>query len=216
MSQIVSFFGPFVADHSLLAFFIFLLVFGFTLPISEEIALAIVGVAARGNNVSLPEALIAAVPALLIADLTYYSVARTIGPRLLRMKSFSHFMRPERVRSGEDYFHKRGPRIVFLCRFVVGLRAPAILSAGLLRMPLKRFIAYDGMALLLAAPAWLGVGFALGAQFDEHVGSIGRVIAFLAPVAIIAGALLVVRSVKADRVRSEAEAYQAGAEEQAK
>jgi membrane protein DedA with SNARE-associated domain len=207
MSQIIGFFGPIVADHTYLAFFVFLLVFGFTLPISEEIALALVGMAARGSNLLMPEALIPAVPALLLADVLYYSIARLIGPRLLRMRIFTRFMKPERVCEGERYFQRRGNRIVFLCRFVIGLRAPAILSAGFLRMPLKKFLAFDGLALLIAAPAWLGVGYAFGAQLDSGVGTIGKIVAYVAPVAIIAATVLVYRSVKADKARAEAEGY---------
>ncbi len=207
MSQIIAFFGPIVADHAYLAFFVFLLVFGFTLPISEEIALALVGMAARSSDLLLPECLIPAIPALLIADLLYYGVARLIGPRLMRMRLFTRFMKPERICEGERYFQRRGQRIVFFCRFVIGLRAPAILSAGFLRMPLKRFLAFDGLALLIAAPAWLGFGYALGAQLDSQVGTLGKLIAFAGPIALIAGTVLVYRSVKADRARAEAEAY---------
>ncbi|HET7838813.1 MAG TPA: DedA family protein [Rectinemataceae bacterium] len=208
MSQILAFFGPIVADHTYLAFFVFLLVFGFTLPISEEIALALVGVAARSQDLILPECLVPALPALLLADLLYYTIARLIGPRLLRMKLFIRFMKPERVCEGERYFQRRGQRIVFFCRFVIGLRAPAILSAGFLRMPLKRFIAFDGLALLIATPIWLAFGYALGAQLDSQVGTLGKIIAFVGPLAIVAGTVLVYRSVKADRARAEAEGFE--------
>jgi membrane protein DedA with SNARE-associated domain len=158
----------------------------------------------------MPECLIPAVPALLLADILYYSLARLIGPRLLRMRIFTRFMKAERVCEGERYFQRRGHRIVFFCRFVIGLRAPAILSAGFLRMPLKKFLAYDGLALLIAAPAWLGVGYALGAQLDSDVGTIGKIVAFAAPVAIVAATVLVYRSVKADRAKAEAESYSSG------
>jgi hypothetical protein len=49
------------------------------------------------------------------------------------------------------------------------------------------------------------VGYALGAQLDREVGTLGKVFAFLTPVAVVLGAILVYRSVKADRLRAESE-----------
>lgn len=207
MNQILAFFGPILAGHLFLSIFIFLVLFGFTLPISEEIALALVGVLIRSTAASIPEAFLVAIAALALADLAYYGLARTIGPRLLRFKFFSHLMKPEAVLAGERYFQRRGPRIVFACRFVVGLRMPAIVGAGFLRMRLRRFLAYDGLAIIVGTPVWIGVGYALGAQVDADVGLFGKFLALIGPAAVITGAILIYRSVKADRARAEAEAY---------
>jgi len=207
VNQILAFFGPILAGHIILSVFIFLVLFGFTLPISEEIALALVGVLVRGTDAGIPETLLVAIAALALADSAYYGLARIIGPRFLRFKFFSRLVKPEAVLAGERYFQRRGPRIVFACRFVVGLRMPAILSAGFLRMRLRRFLAYDGLAILIGTPVWLGVGYALGAQIDKEVGLFGKFLAFLGPMAVVAGAILVYRSVKADRARVEAEVF---------
>ncbi|HTX73909.1 MAG TPA: DedA family protein [Rectinemataceae bacterium] len=207
MSQILAFFGPLLAGHVILSIFIFLFLFGFTLPISEEIALALVGVFVRGTGTPIPETLLVAVCALALADFVYYGLARSVGPRFLRFKFFSRIVKPDAIVQGERYFHRRGPRIVFACRFVVGLRMPGILSAGFLRMPFRRFLAYDGLAILIGTPLWLGVGYAFGAQLDREVGLFGRLLAVIAPLAVIAGAVLVYKSVRADRARADAEEF---------
>ena len=124
------------------------------------------------------------------------SAGSRINPCFLRV------IKPEKVLAGEQYFQRRGPRIVFISRFVVGLRAPVILGAGLLRMRWTQFIVYDGMAILIAIPAWLAVGFALGAQLDAEVGILGKIFAVLGPIAIILGSILVYRSVKADKAKA--------------
>jgi len=197
-----AFIQPILNEHAFLAIFVFLIVFGFTLPISEEIALALVGVAARANGQSLLETLAVAYPALLLADCVFYGVARAIGPKLLRSRIFTRFVSVEKVLDGEDYFAQRGPRILFFSRFVVGLRAPAIIAAGLLRMKLRRFFLYDFASVLISTPLWLILGYALGAQFDVQVGTIGKIFAFATPVAIILGSGLVYRSVRRDRRRA--------------
>jgi membrane protein DedA with SNARE-associated domain len=205
MSAILAFLPSFISDHLYLSVFFFLLVFGFTLPIPEEIALALVGVMVRSTKGGFWDAVLVGIPALLIADSLYYILARLIGPRLLRMKLLGRIIKPEKVRGGELYFQRRGPRIVFLSRFVVGLRAPIIVSAGLLRMRWTQFIVYDGLAMLIAIPAWLSVGFSLGAQLDSKVGILGKVLAIIGPIAIVLGSILLYRSVKSDKVKAAEE-----------
>jgi membrane protein DedA with SNARE-associated domain len=205
MNAILAFLPSFISDHLFLSVFFFLRLFGFSLPISEEIALAFVGVMVRGTRGGFIDAVLVAVPALLAADTLYYLLARVVGPRLLRMKLLARIIKPEKVLGGERYFQRRGPRIVFFSRFVVGLRAPVILSAGLLRMQWTRFIVYDGIAILIAIPVWLAVGFALGAQLDSEVGVIGKIFAFLGPVAVVLGSILLYRSVKADKAKAARE-----------
>ena len=201
MTRILSFFGPIVESHPLLSVFVFLLAFGFMLPISEEIALALSGVFIRSTEVNFLSAWGVGVLALAIADLIYFGVARYFGPRLLRFRLFRKFVNEEKVLAGERYFMRRGPWIVFACRFVVGLRMSGILAAGLLRMKARKFVSYDGLALLLVTPIWLGVGWALGAQFDRETGWISRSIAIITPIAVLIGAALVYKSVRADSAR---------------
>lgn len=205
MKPLVGFLGPAIADHQLLSSFLFLLLFGFTIPISEEIALAIVGVGARSGDVTFLEIGAVSAVALILADLGYYGLARIVGPRLLRWRIFSRLIKASKIEAGERYFHERGPRIVFICRFVVGLRAPAILSAGFLRMPYRKFLLYDGLALVICVPVWLAVGHALGAQLDSDVGWLGKALAIAGVIAAVIGSSLVYRSVKADRIRADAE-----------
>jgi membrane protein DedA with SNARE-associated domain len=194
-----------VQEHPLLAVFLFLFMFGFMLPISEEIALAVSGVFIRGTETNFFLAWGTAVAALISADLVYFAVARYFGPRLLRFRLVQKAVKPEKVLAGERYFLKRGPGIVFACRFVIGLRMSGILAAGLLRMAVRKFLAYDGLAILVVAPIWLGVGWALGAQFDRETGLISRIIAIATPFAVIAAAYLVFRSVRADSAKYQGE-----------
>jgi membrane protein DedA with SNARE-associated domain len=159
----------------------------------------------RATDTSFLLAAAVALIAILIQDTGYFAIARIFGPKIIRHKLFAKFIKPRSIVSGERYFHRRGPFIVFSSRFVVGLRAPVIMSAGFLRMHWPRFIRYDFLAAVIMTPAWMLVGYALGAQFDDSVGSLSKFFAFLAPVAVIAGAFLIYRSVKADKARSDSE-----------
>jgi membrane protein DedA with SNARE-associated domain len=213
LDKLLSLLPAFVTEAPLPFAFCFLILFGFTLPICEEIAVALVGVTMRATNTGFFPAVCVALLAILIQDACYFLIARVFGPKLLRHKLFARFIKPASIESGERYFKRRGPFIVFTTRFVVGLRAPVIMSAGFLRMHWPRFTLYDFLAAAIMTPAWLLVGYLLGAQFDSSVGSFTKFFAFLGPVAIVVGAFLIYRSVKADRAKVEAEARAEGSSE---
>jgi membrane protein DedA with SNARE-associated domain len=205
LEQILSFLPLTVTQNPLPYAFIFLLFFGFTLPICEEIAVALVGVTMHATNTRFILAVGVALFAILIQDTVYFLIARTFGPKIIRHKWVAKLIKPSSVESGERYFKRRGPIIVFSSRFVVGLRAPVIMGAGFLRMHWPRFMTYDFLAAAIMTPAWLFVGYALGAQFDSDVGSLSKFFAFLGPIAILGASVLIYRSVKADKAKAEAE-----------
>lgn len=206
MATFVSILPTFITQHPLPFAFCFLLLFGFTLPICEEIAVALVGVTMRATDTAFILAACVALLAILLQDSCYFLIARVFGPKIIRHRLFAKFIKPTSIESGERYFKRRGPFIVFTTRFVVGLRAPVIMSAGFLRMHWPRFTLYDFLAAAIMTPAWLFVGYALGAQFDSDVGSFTKFFAFIGPIAIVVGAFFIYRSVKADRAKVEAEA----------
>ncbi len=206
MNSLLSVLPGFVTQNPLPYAFFFLLLFGFMLPICEEIAVALVGVTMHATDTSFLLAVAVALTSILIQDTGYFMIARVFGPKIIRHKLFARFIKPKSIDDGERYFLRRGHFIVFSTRFVVGLRAPVIMGAGFLRMPWSRFMLYDFFAASIMTPAWLFVGFMLGAQFDKEVGLLTKIFTFVGPVAIVVGAILIYRSVKADKAKVDAEA----------
>jgi membrane protein DedA with SNARE-associated domain len=184
--------------------FCFLMLFGFMLPICEEMAVAIVGATMKATDTHFLLAVSVALAALLIQDTGYFFAARLFGARVIRHRLLARIIKPRSIAEGERYFLRRGPFIVFSARFVVGLRAAVIMGAGFLRMRWSRFALYDSLAASIMTPAWLFVGFMLGAQFDRKVGHLMKLFGIVGPIAVLAGAVLIYRGVKADKARTEA------------
>ena len=174
-------------------------------------ALILVGLALRGTGRPYLLDLLVAFPALMLADLAYYSVARFLGPRLLHSRFLRGLARPRAIAEAEQYFSRRGARILFVCRFVVGLRSAAILSSGFLGLSLRRFLAYDASALAIGATAWLTVGYVLGSRLGGQIGSLGRIFSIIAPAAVVTAAVLVYLGIRADRRKVRAERQGQGA-----
>lgn len=193
----------FIARDPLPFAFIFLMVFGFTTPICEELAVAFVGATLKAAGAHFVLAAAAALAALLIQDTLVYLAARAFGAKLLRHRLLSKLVNPKAIAGGERYFLRRGPSVVFSSRFVVGLRSAVIMGAGLLKLPWPRFALYDALAAAIMTPVWLSVGFALGAGLDRELGPLARIFGIAGPVAVVAAAFLVYRSVKADKAKAE-------------
>ena len=185
-----AFLQPLFAVHALPAFFIFLLIYSFAMPISEEIALVFVGVLAHRMGIPLLPVLLAAFPGILLSDLGYYWIARRFGGRLLRSRLFSRLINPKKIAAVESFFSRKGHRITFFCRLFVGLRAPMMIAAGILRMPFLSFLLYDSMAAALSTVLWLIVGYIGRGFILDRLADMGTFFAVLAPIAIIIVLLL--------------------------
>ncbi len=190
--------AAFLAAHQGLdpraAVFIFLLSFGFVFPIPEELALVLVGLAMRDVGKGYLGTLFIAFLALGIADSLLFGIARFAGPRVLRLRIARFLLRPEAIRAGERFIEKRGPIVVFGCRFILGLRFAAIVGAGSLRMPYLRFLRYDLPALCIGASAWLGAGYFLGSELGGRLGGIEKALSIAGPLLMAAAFFIVRRS----------------------
>lgn len=174
-----------LASHALLAFFLFTLLYSFSLPICEEIALILVGMLAHKSGVSPWLAALVSYPGIFGSDVGYYWLARHFGGGLLRSRFFSRFVKPRKVLASELYFKHRGPRIAFFCRFLVGLRASGMIAAGILRMPFRLFALYDGLAASLSTVAWIGLGYFWGDMLASGLPVMGKVAAIATPIGAV-------------------------------
>ena len=90
----------------------------------------------------------------LLGNLIGYHIGRTVGQLLLdRYGAMLHFDQA-RVARTRDWFWRFGGGTLFVARFFGPIRTPAILLAGLSRMPLGSYAAWCGVADLLWVGAW--------------------------------------------------------------
>ena len=93
----------------------------------------------------------------------------------------------ERQHKIVQYFEKYGARIIFVARFLPGIRAPLFLTAGTMRVPFWLFFAMNGTAALLSIPLsfWLAYYFTdkledlLNVRDRVHYWGVGLVVAGL-------------------------------------
>jgi membrane protein DedA with SNARE-associated domain len=152
---------------SYLAIVVILILTGAGLPLPEEVPVITAGVLAANDVLEPWIALICCIFGALAGDCIMYFVGYHFGRGLLQDHPWwVRFITPEREEKVEQMFKQHGLKVFFLARFLVMLRSPLLLSAGILRVSFKRFLLID----LLSAAVVVGAFFGLSYQFGPAIG----------------------------------------------
>jgi membrane protein DedA with SNARE-associated domain len=150
-----------------------LLLCGLGLPIPEDISLISAGYLAHRGVVNVHVVFLVCFVAVLGGDSLAFVMGRLFGTRLLNSKLAQRFFRPRKQIRVKAYFRKYGSKVIFIARFLPGLRFSIFLSAGTLRVRPSVFVIYDSLAALVSVPALVYLAWFFGEHID-HVVSWAR------------------------------------------
>lgn len=176
----------FVADHAYTVLFFWVLLEQAGLPVPSVPILLAAGAMARTGRVSLPLAISLALLASLIADYGWYELGRRKGMRVLNFLCKMSLEPDSCVRQTESMFAKQGLRSLIVAKFIPGLGTAAPPLAGVFRLPLGKFLFFDGIGTFLWAGLFVTLGAAFQKQLKEVEEMISRVGGSLLVAAIIA------------------------------
>jgi membrane protein DedA with SNARE-associated domain len=162
--------SEFFSAHTYVAITLLLILTGSGLPIPEEVFIIAAGVMSAPPNATLNPfiALSCCLVGALVGDCVMYWIGYHFGRGVLRERRwFARFVTPEREERIEEMFHEHGLKVFFVARFLVGLRTPVYLTAGILRVSFKKFVLID----LICAAAVVGMFFSLAYFFGENVSA---------------------------------------------
>lgn len=126
------------------AIFLLLALTGLGLPLPEEAAVVAAGVLAGTGQLDPAWALACCLLGIVAGDSILYGIGRVFGHRVLREhRHWARLVTPEREGRMERILLDHGVKMFFLVRFLVGFRPAFYLAAGILRMPLRRFLLID-------------------------------------------------------------------------
>jgi membrane protein DedA with SNARE-associated domain len=170
-----------------------LILTGMGLPVPEEVFVITAGVAAHNGHMEPWLALFACLAGALIGDAVMYAIGYHFGHGLLRDRRwFARYMTPERERQVEDMIQKHGLKVFLTARFLVGVRSPVYITAGILRMPFRRFVLVDLFCASLVVSLFFWLSFFFAEAFQGLWNSIHRAELWLTGVIAVAavGAIL--------------------------
>ena len=117
-----------------------------------------------------PVASVALGTAAVLGNIVNYSIGRAIGPRAFSGRY--RWLKVDYLRHTEEFFRRHGPMAITLSRFVPIVRTCAPFVAGIGRMPVGRFLAYNvagGFAWVLLF-VWGGYLFGNIPFVRQHFG----------------------------------------------
>jgi len=146
-----------------------LLLCGLGLPIPEDISLISAGYLAHLGKVDTHTVFLVCFAAVLGGDSLAFMLGRGFGTKILASRFGRRYFTPRRQRRVRAYFRTYGSKVVFVARFLPGLRFSIFLSAGMLHVKPHIFFIYDSLAALLSVPFLIYSAWYFGDQIDNVI-----------------------------------------------
>ncbi len=174
-------------DHGYPLIFATLAASGFGVPIPEDIPLLAAGILSQSNGISIAATALVCGVAVLLRDSCLYGLGFRYGMDMLEHRWAARIVPKERIERIQTRLRKHGPIVVFIGRFLPGLRGAVFFSAGTARIHPAVFIGVDSLAALISIPIWVWLGAAFADNFDRLLPAARQL-----RVGLFAGALVAV------------------------
>ena len=158
---------PIFTEYGYLAVFTMLLVCGFGVPVPEDVTLVTGGVIAGLGYANVDTMFAVGMAGVIVGDGLVFSIGRFQGARVMELHAVKRLITPKRFLSAQGAFHKYGRWVMFVARFLPGLRTPVFFTAGMSkRVPFGTWLLMDGVAALISVPVWVYLGYFGARNFE--------------------------------------------------
>jgi membrane protein DedA with SNARE-associated domain len=172
------------------------------LPIPEEVTV-VTGAILAHSHLNPWLAFVACLTGAVAGDCLIYYAGRRFGRSVVREhRLWAHYVPPRREARIEGLLARHGMKVLFVARFLAGVRCWVYLVAGILRLSLRRFLVIEA----LAAPTVVGVIFTLSYRFGPAIVGWIRNAQVLLTVVAVAAAIAAVVYLRRFRKRAKAAA----------
>jgi membrane protein DedA with SNARE-associated domain len=175
--------------------FLVLLLGGLGAPIPEELPVLAAGALAREGVIRWWMGLGVCVVGVLVGDVVLYIAGHHWGERLLRWRLVRSVLTEAREHRLASAYRRHGVKIVLVARHVMGVRAAAFLTAGIVRLPFWKFLLVDAAAAVVGVPLMFGLAYFFTDQLRAILDDVHRVERWLLVAAIVALVAWLVRLV---------------------
>jgi membrane protein DedA with SNARE-associated domain len=183
-----------------------LLLCGLGMPIPEDLSLISGGYMAHLGVVNVHKMFLVCFASVLGGDTMAFFLGRQFGRRILHWGPARRVFTARKQLRVRAYFRKYGPKVIFIGRFLPGLRFSIYFSAGTLHVRPSVFFVYDALAALLSVPVLVYLAWVFGDKIDDVISWAHRSEWGILAVAAVAVGLLVVKiSRRRRRARKSAE-----------
>ena len=144
------------------------------LPLPAVPFLLAAGALIEGGKLDPVRVLIAGAGASLISDTVWYYIGRFGGMRVLGWLCRIAIQPDSCVRKTQISFGNNGARSLLIAKFVPGLNTAAPPLAGIVGMPIPKFLLYTGLGGVIWVSAWVGLGMIFSTQLEMVAAQASR------------------------------------------
>ncbi len=137
------------------------------LPLPEDIPLLTAGFLCYRGLASIYVMIPIAMAGVLGGDFLLYSMGARFGHQIVEHRFVRRLVNAPRLLAAERLFQRHGIKIVFIGRFLPGLRPMIFVAAGVLGVRFITFAAVNGFAACISVPTLVLLGRYFGHNLDR-------------------------------------------------
>jgi membrane protein DedA with SNARE-associated domain len=170
--------------------FFVLLLCGLGLPVPEDIVLIAAGALGEIDGRSWIQVSALMYAGVMAGDSIIFLAGRFLGQRLMATKWFLRYFSAAKQARVEAQFERFGSMVLFVGRFLPGLRAPIFFTAGSLKTRYLKFFFFDGLAALVSVPFFVWLGHWLWVKFQDDITQLDRALSQTQSYSLLAAMLI--------------------------
>jgi membrane protein DedA with SNARE-associated domain len=186
--------------------FLILILCGLGLPVPEDVVLVAAGALAQIDGRNWLETSLVMYAGVMLGDSTIFFAGRFLGAKLRNSRWFQRYFSEKKQSKVEDLFERYHSWVLFVGRFLPGLRAPIFFTAGSTRVRYWKFFFFDGLAALISVPFFVWLGHWLWFKFSDDISQLERALSrtqsytmLVAALILLVVVLVVIRIVRKSR-----------------
>ena len=149
---------------------LYMILTGCGLPMPEEVAIIAGAAFAAADKLDPWLTLASLLAGALLGDCVMYYIGYHFGRRLLEQNRFwNKLITPEREKKVEELLNQHGVKVLLGARFLVGIRGPMYITAGILQVPFRKFVLADLFCATLVVTLFYGLTYFYGTQIMRVV-----------------------------------------------
>lgn len=153
-----------------LGIILYMILTGLGLPMPEEVAIIAGGALAASGKLHPGLTLGSLLIGAILGDIVMYYVGYHFGRRVLQKnRLWSGYLTPQREQRVEALLSRHGAKVLFFARFLVGLRGPIYITAGILKMPFRKFLLADIVCATVVVTLFFGISYVFGEQIVRMI-----------------------------------------------
>jgi membrane protein DedA with SNARE-associated domain len=167
-----------------------------TLPVPSEVVLPLAGYLVYTRQLEFWSTVAVASVGSLVGTMVDFGIGYYLGrPAVLRYGRIVRFSE-RRLETTEKWFASHGKSVVLLARFVPLLRTLIAFPAGIVRMDVKRFLAYSAVGIVVWDIALVYLGVLAGQNSTAIANTLQAYFLPLGVAAVVIAGILVYRELR--------------------